>query len=110
MTYGRGKSDSVIVAMKLANKADRSAAELVERRTGTKGNVEQHSTRRALNRISMQQALRHIRHAALRSLRSSPEVGAVCLNWARTDLCGGRSAMSVPTATLPILRGCESFS
>src|SRR5437660_8474706 len=30
--------------------------------------------------------------------RHLPEVGAVCLNWARTDLCGGRSAMSVPTA------------
>jgi hypothetical protein len=28
----------------------------------------------------------------------TPEVGAVCLNRARTVLCGGRSAMSVPTA------------
>jgi hypothetical protein len=31
--------------------------------------------------------------------RHTPEVGAVCLNWARTVLCGGRSAMGVPTAT-----------
>ena len=30
--------------------------------------------------------------------RHTPEVGAVCGNPARTDLCGGRSAMSVPTA------------
>jgi hypothetical protein len=30
--------------------------------------------------------------------RQTPEVGAVCPNWARTDLCGGRSAMGVPTA------------
>ena len=30
--------------------------------------------------------------------RQSPEVGAVCLNWARTDLCGGRAVMRVPTA------------
>jgi hypothetical protein len=30
--------------------------------------------------------------------RQAPEVGAVCLNWARTVMCGGRSAMSVPTA------------
>ena len=29
---------------------------------------------------------------------STPEVGAVCGNAARTDLCGGRSAMGVPTA------------
>ena len=28
----------------------------------------------------------------------TPEVGAECPNWARSVLCGGRSAMSVPTA------------
>src|SRR6202011_1343632 len=28
----------------------------------------------------------------------TPEVGAECPNWARSDLCGGRSAMRVPTA------------
>jgi hypothetical protein len=33
--------------------------------------------------------------------RHTPEVGAVCGNPARTDLCGGRSAMSVPTANFP---------
>jgi hypothetical protein len=32
--------------------------------------------------------------------RQTSKVGAVCLNWARTDLCGGRSAMSVPTAMI----------
>jgi hypothetical protein len=31
--------------------------------------------------------------------RQTPEVGAECPNWARSDLCGGRSAMSVPTAS-----------
>src|SRR5438046_9622932 len=30
--------------------------------------------------------------------RHTPKVGAVCPNWARTDLGGGRSVMSVPTA------------
>ena len=30
--------------------------------------------------------------------RHTPKVGAVCPNWARTVLCGGRSVMSVPTA------------
>src|SRR5207237_4166511 len=30
--------------------------------------------------------------------RHTPKVGAVCPNWARTDLWGGRSVMSVPTA------------
>jgi hypothetical protein len=38
--------------------------------------------------------------------RQSPEVGAVCLNGARTVLCGGRAVMRVPTA-IPIMpRGC----
>ena len=41
---------------------------------------------------------------AKRSLRRyAPEVGAECLNWARSDLCGGRSAMTVPTAIGPDL-------
>src|SRR3954454_7879689 len=30
--------------------------------------------------------------------RQTPKVGAECPNWARSDLCGGRSVMSVPTA------------
>src|ERR1700738_2192037 len=30
--------------------------------------------------------------------RQTPEVGAECPNWARSDLCGGRSEMGVPTA------------
>ena len=32
--------------------------------------------------------------------RQTPEVGAGCSNWARPDLCGGCSAMSIPTAIL----------
>src|SRR6478752_6281280 len=32
--------------------------------------------------------------------RQTPEVGAECPNWARSDLCGGRSAMGVPTANI----------
>jgi RNA-directed DNA polymerase len=37
MMHGRGKSDLAIVAGKPANKAERSAAEPVEPRAGTKG-------------------------------------------------------------------------
>ena len=48
MMHGRGKSDFAIVAVKLANKAERSAAELVERRAETKGNAGQQSMRRTL--------------------------------------------------------------
>ncbi len=37
MMYGHEKSDPAIVAVKPTNKAERSAAELVEPRAGTKG-------------------------------------------------------------------------
>jgi len=37
MMHGRGKSDEAIVAVKPANKAERSAAELVERRAEPRG-------------------------------------------------------------------------
>jgi hypothetical protein len=41
MMHGRGKSDEAIVAGKPANKAERSAAEPVERRAEAKGNAGQ---------------------------------------------------------------------
>ena len=47
MMYGRGKSDSAIVAAKLVNKAGRLAAESVERRAGAKGKAAQRNTCRA---------------------------------------------------------------
>src|SRR5437764_145406 len=58
------KSDSVVVAGKPTNKAERSAAELGEPRTETKGNVGQQSTRRAQDRASVSQALERVRQAA----------------------------------------------
>ena len=75
MMHGRGKSDSAIVAMKPANKADQPtaaqsvaepiAAEPVERRAGTKGNADWQNTRRAQSRESVSRALeRSAFHAA----------------------------------------------
>jgi RNA-directed DNA polymerase len=64
MMHGRGKSDSAIVAMKPANKAERSAAEPVEPRAETEGNASQHSTHRTLSRVSVPQALERIRQTA----------------------------------------------
>ena len=64
MMHERGKSDSAVGATKPANKAERSAAELVEQRAGTKGNADQQSTRRAQERESVSQALGRIRQAA----------------------------------------------
>src|SRR5713101_855101 len=94
MMHEREKSDPAVVAVKLANKAERSAAESVEPRAGTEGNAGQHSTCRAQYRVSVSPVLERIRQVR----RQTPEVGAVCGKAARTDLCGGRSAMGVPTA------------
>jgi len=60
----REKSDSVIVAMTPVNKAEHSAAEPEERRTGTEGNAGQQSTRRAQDRESVSQALSRVRKVA----------------------------------------------
>jgi RNA-directed DNA polymerase len=64
MMHGHEKSDPEIVAMKPANNAAPSAAELVERRAGTKGNAGQQSTLRAQDRAGVSQALERIRQAA----------------------------------------------
>jgi RNA-directed DNA polymerase len=62
--HGHGKSDPAIVAVKPANKAERSAAEPVEPRAGTEGNAGQQSTGRAQSRETVSQALERIRQAA----------------------------------------------
>jgi retron-type reverse transcriptase len=64
MMHEPEESDSVVVAGKPANKVERSAAELVEPRTETKGNVGQQRTRRAQHRESVSQALERVRIAA----------------------------------------------
>src|SRR5262249_14188441 len=64
MMRGHEKSDSVIVAAKPANKAEQSAAEPVEPRAGTKGNASQQSTCPTTSRVSVSQALEHIRRIA----------------------------------------------
>ena len=95
MMHERGKSDSAVVATKPANKAERSAAELVEQRAVTKGNADQQSTRRAQYRESVSQALGRIRQVSPSSTRGRSRMH----KGARTDLCGGRGATHVPTAT-----------
>src|ERR1700738_1968050 len=63
MMHGHEKSDSVIVAAKPANKAERSAAELVEPRAETKGNAGWQSTLRTQSRACGSQALGRMRAA-----------------------------------------------
>jgi hypothetical protein len=61
---GQEKSDPGTVAAKPTNKAGRPAAEPVEPRPGTEGNVGQQSTHRAQNRARVTQALERVRNAA----------------------------------------------
>ena len=74
MMHEPEKSDSVVVAGKPANKAERFAAEPVEPRTEAKGNAGQQSTRRAQDRASVSQALERVRQAARRKARKEGEV------------------------------------
>ena len=74
MMHRHEKSDPEVVAIRTnaggtlrenpANKAALAAAELVERRAGTKGNAGQQSTLRAQDRAGVSQALDRIRQAA----------------------------------------------
>jgi hypothetical protein len=83
MMYGHEKSDRAIVAGKPTNKAQRSAAELVERRAGTEGNAGQLSTRRTLSRVSVTKGLARVRQLSAvdtqggSRMRESPTYGSV---------------------------------
>ena len=61
MMHGHEKSRSAIVAAKPTNKAERTAAEPVERRAETKGSADQQRTRRTQCRISVSKMLARIR-------------------------------------------------
>jgi hypothetical protein len=102
MMHGPEKSDLAIVAMKPANKAERSAAELVEPRAGTKGNAGQQSTHRTQSRVSVSQVLARIRQQCRQYSRWEPYAGKP-----HVRICaGGREVTRVPTANLLLLARC----
>jgi hypothetical protein len=91
MMHGPEKSDSAIVVGKSTNKAERSAAELVEQRTGPRG-MRANEARWTLSQISVSQVLARIRQRSA----SIPEVGAVCGKAACTDPRRGARGNSRP--------------
>ena len=101
MMHGPEKSDPGIVAMKPANKTEQSVAEPVERRAGTKGNVDQQSTCRTQSRISVSQALERIRK--VQNALPSHTRGGSRMRESRTygSVRGARDETHVPTATAP---------
>ena len=109
--YVPGKSDSLIVPVKRANKAGlTTVAESVEERGLTEENGKQLLLVRTQSRVSKSHGLFGVRATTqrdrgdlirMRRDSSLSKVGAVCGSSARTDLCGGRPVMAVPTA-IPI--------
>src|SRR2546428_9851675 len=95
MRYGHGNCVQALVAGKPTNKAERSAAELVERRAGTEGNARQLSTRRTPSRVSVTQDVGSSTAPTCRRYpRWEPYAGKPHVRiWA-----GGREVTRVPTA------------
>ena len=111
MMHGHEKSRLAIVAVKPANKAapftaeqsaeELAAAESGEPRARAEGECvpAKHVPDSAPDkRDTSAETLRHGK------VPYGPEVGTVCGKAARTELCGGRPAMGVPTATIDALR------
>ena len=103
MMDGMEKSDSVIVAVKPANKGTAVPAELVEPRTGPKGNSEGQSTCRTQDRESVSQAADRIRRfvqrePGVRLTTLLHHVTVAALRWAffelKKDAAAGADGMT----------------
>jgi RNA-directed DNA polymerase len=103
MMHGPEKSDSAVVAVKLANKVEQSVA---EPRAGTKENANQQSTRRAQDRESVSQALERVRLAARRGKQArftallhhiSPEMLRMAFYAIKRDAAPGVDGMTWET-------------
>ena len=96
--YAGEESDRAVVPVKQPNQEAQASAEVVEGRVRTKEHTSQNHTPPA--QYGNWRVPGFGGRAPCFILTPSSEVGAVCGNAARTDLCGGRPAMTVPTATL----------
>ena len=104
MMHGRGKSDPVIVAVKPTNQAERSAAESVEPRAGTKGNAGQQSACRTQSRASASQALERIRQAFAVWTRGRSRMRESCMYGS-----GAARLVAIPAGESPANRGVQSL-
>ena len=90
--YDHEKSDPAIVAVKPTNKAGQPATEVGGAKGGGRGECA--SAKHGPGTVPGDRATGAGAHTEFRenitTRRYIPEVGAVCPNWARTDLCGGR--------------------
>ena len=104
--YADEKSDEVVVPTKRPNKGRQPSAEVVEGRASPERNRRQAAVVRTLRRVATSIRLAAVRRSACGFKPFAPptfdpreEPGALA---AHAGICaGGRSAMSVPTATNP---------
>jgi hypothetical protein len=98
------KSDEVVVPRKRPNKGRQLPAEVVEGRASPKGTSRQAAVVRTLSRNTTSIRVAAVRRSVGGFKPSAadvrPEGGARCVSSARRDLCGGRGAILVPTATI----------
>ena len=103
------KSDYAVVPMNQPNKEGQPSAEVGEGRAWTVENVAKSNTSPTQSGERVSHGLGDVREAAqergytLILLRASPSLihgKSRMRRRARTDLCGGRSVMAVPTATV----------
>jgi hypothetical protein len=103
-----GKSDSLVVPEKQANKAGpQTAAESVEETRLTKENASQPLLVRTQSRVIKSRGLLGVRATTqrdrgdlmpMRRDSSISKAGPVCGSSSRTDLCGGQSVLAAPSA------------
>jgi len=102
--YADEKSDEAIVPWKRSNNGRQLPAEVVEGRASPKGNSRQAAVVRTLSRDATSIRLAAVRRIARglkpRAIDVRPEGGTGASAAARRDLCGGRGAILVPTATV----------
>jgi hypothetical protein len=101
MMHGREKSDSAIVAEKPTNKAVRPQRSRWSQGQGPRGTRTSKAWTGHRTGIPCHRRWSAYGESQKAVRRHAPKVGAVCGNSARTDLSGGRSAMTVPTALQP---------
>ena len=105
MMHGHEKSDPAIVAVKPTNKAERSAAELVERRAGTKGNAE------PTKHVPDSEPDKRVtgRWIAYGTLLPSHTRGGSRMRESRTYGSGAARLAAIPAGESPANRGVQSL-
>jgi hypothetical protein len=103
MMHGPEQSRSAIVAMKPTNKAERSAAEPVERRAEAEGKAGQQSTQRAQYRARVSKALACLRRVVAVDTRGGNRMRESCMYGSVRGASSNGGPYRAPTFPRPSL-------